>query len=50
MGYLRRISNYYKNIVFFYLTRMMSMSDPIAIDVETSKIDNECFLRKSSFN
>ena len=46
MGYLRRISNYPERIFLFDLTHMMSMADPIAIGVETLRIDSGCSLEK----
>ena len=46
MGYSRRISNYLERITLFDLTHMMSMADPIAINVKTVKIDSECSLEK----
>ena len=44
MGYSRRISNYLKSIVLFDPTHMTSMTDPIAISVETLRIDSGCSL------
>ena len=46
MGYLRRTSNYQYTIVLFDPTHIMSMVDPVAINVETPKIDSECSLEK----
>ena len=46
MGYLRRTSNYPKRIALSNLSHMMSMADPIAIGVETLKIDSGCSLEK----
>ena len=46
MGYSRRTSNYPERIALSNITHMMSMSDPIAICVETLKIDSECSLEK----
>ena len=46
MGYSRRISNYLKRIALSNPTRMMSMTDPIAIGVETLRIDSGFFLKK----
>ena len=46
MGYSRRTSNYPKRIALFNLTHMMSMADPIAIGVETLRIDSGCSLEK----
>ena len=44
MRYLRRTSNYLERILLYDLTHMMSMADPVAIDVETSRIDSGCSL------
>ena len=44
MGYSRRISNYPERIAPSNPTHMMSMADPIAIDVETLRIDSGCSL------
>ena len=46
MGYSRRTSNYLKRIKLSSPTHMMSMTDLIAIDVETLRIDSECSLEK----
>ena len=46
MRYSRRISNYPERITLSNLTHMMSMVDPIAISVETLKIDIRCSLEK----
>ena len=46
MGYWRGKSNYLKIIILFDLTHMMSMADPIAIDVETPRIDSGCSMEK----
>ena len=46
MRYLRRTSNYPKRISLSNLTHMMSMVDPIAISVETLRIDSGCSLEK----
>ena len=46
MGYSRRTSNYPESITLSDLTHMMSMADPVAIDVETPKIDSGCSLEK----
>ena len=46
MGYSRRTSNYPKRISLYDLTHMMSMADPVAIGVETSRIDSGCSLEK----
>ena len=46
MGYLRKTFNYPKRIVLFNLTHVMSMADPIAIGVDTLKIDSGCSLEK----
>ena len=46
MGYSRRTSNYPERIALSNPTYMMSMADPIAIGVETLRIDSECSLEK----
>ena len=46
MGYLRRTSNYLERITLFDSTHMMSMSDPMVINVETSRIGSGCSLEK----
>ena len=46
MRYSRRTSNYPKRRTLFNLTHIMSMVDPIAIGVETLRIDSECSLEK----
>ena len=46
MGYSRRTSNYPERIALSNPTHMMSMTDPIAIDVKTLKIDSGCSLEK----
>ena len=46
MRYSRRISNYPERIALSNPTHMMSMVDPIAIGVETLRIDNGCSLEK----
>ena len=46
MGYSTRTSNYPKRIDLSNPTHMMSMADPIAIGVETLRIDNGCSLEK----
>ena len=46
MGYSRRTSNYPERIVLSNPTHLMSMADPIAIGVETLRIDNRCSLEK----
>ena len=46
MGYSRRASNYPERISLSNLTDMMSMADPIAIGVETLRIDSGCSLEK----
>ena len=46
MGYSRRTSNYSERIALSSLSHMMSMADPIAIGVETLKIDSGCSLEK----
>ena len=46
MGYSRRTSNYPKRIELSNPSHMMSMADPMAIDVETLRIDSGCSLEK----
>ena len=46
MGHSRRTSNYLERITLSNPTHMMSMTDPIAIGVETLRIDSGCFLEK----
>ena len=46
MGYSRKTSNYPERIAISNPTHMMSMADPIAIDVETLMIDSGCSLGK----
>ena len=46
MGYSRRTSNYQERITLSNTTHIMSMADPIAIGVETLRIDSGCSLEK----
>ena len=46
MGYSRRTSNYPERITLYNPSHMMSMADPIAIGVETLRIDSGCSLEK----
>ena len=46
MGYSRRTSNYPERIVLSNPSHMMSMANPIAIGVETLRIDSGCSLEK----
>ena len=46
MGYSRRTSNYSKTITLFGLTHMMSMTNHVAISVETLLIDSGSSLEK----
>ena len=46
MGYSRRTSNYLERITLSNLSYMMSMADPIAIGLETLRIDSGCSLEK----
>ena len=46
MRYSRRISNYPKRITLSNLAYMMSMTDLVAIGVETLRIDSRCSLEK----
>ena len=44
--YSRRTSNYPERIALSDLTHIMSMVDPVAISVETPRIDSGCSLEK----
>ena len=46
VGYSRRTSNYPERIALSNPSHMMSIADPIAIGVETLRIDSECSLEK----
>ena len=46
MGYSRRTSNYPERIELSNASHIMSMVDPIAIGVETPRIDSWCSLEK----
>ena len=46
MGYSRRTSNYLERITLSNPTHMMSITDPIAIGVDTLRIDSGCSLEK----
>ena len=46
MGYLRRTSNYLERITLSNPTNMMSMVEPVAITMETLRIDSGCSLDK----
>ena len=46
MVYLRGTSIYLEIITLSNPTHMMSMADPVAIDVETLRIDSGYFLEK----
>ena len=46
MGYSRRTSNYLERITLSNPTHMMSMVDPIAMSVETLRINSGCSLEK----
>ena len=46
MGYCRGTLNYHERIVLFDPTHMMNMSDPLAIGVETLRINSRCSLEK----
>ena len=48
MGYLRRTSNYSKRITISNQNYMMNMADPVAIGVETLRIDSGCSLERES--
>ena len=42
MGYSRSTLNYPKRIILYDLTHVMSMADPVAISVETVRIESGC--------
>ena len=42
MGYSRGTSNYSKIIAIYDLTHMINVVDPVAIGVETLRIDRGC--------
>ena len=44
--YSIRTSNYPERIALSNLIHMMSMADPMAIDVETPRTDSECSFEK----
>ena len=46
MGYSRRTPNYPERIALSNPSHMMSMADPIAISVETLRIDSGCSVKK----
>ena len=46
MGYSRGTLNYPKRIILFDLIHVMSMADPLAIGVETLRIDSGFSLEK----
>ena len=46
MGYLIRASNYPKRITLFDLTHITPMANPLAIGVETLRIDSGCSMEK----
>ena len=46
MGYSRGISNFPERTTLSDPTHMMSMTDPVAITVETLRIDSGCSLEK----
>ena len=46
MRYSRRTSNYPERITLSNPSHIMSMTDPIAIGVETLRIDSGCSLEK----
>ena len=46
MGYSRRTLNYPERIALSDMTHMMSMADPMAISVETARIDSGRSLEK----
>ena len=46
MQYSRGISNFQERITLYDLTHMMSMTDPVAICVETLRIYSDYYLEK----
>ena len=46
MGYSRRTSNYPERIALSDPSHMMGMVDPLAVGVETLRIDSGCSLEK----
>ena len=46
VGYSKRTSNYLERITLSDLTHMMSMTNPLAISVDTLTIDSGCSLDK----
>ena len=46
MRYSRKTLNYPERITLYNPTHMMSMADPIAIGVETLRIDSGCSFEK----
>ena len=46
VGYSRRTSNYLERITLSDMTHMMSMDDPVAIGVETPRMDGGYSLEK----
>ena len=46
MRYSRRTLNYLERIALSNQTHMMSMADPVAIGVETLRIDSRCSFEK----
>ena len=46
MGYSRWTLNYPKRITLYDPTHLMSMANPVAISVETLRIDSGCSLEK----
>ena len=46
MGYSKRTSNYPERIALSNPTHMMSMVDPLAMGMETLRIDSGCSLEK----
>ena len=46
MRYLKGTSNNLERIILIYLIDIKSMTNSLAIDVETLMIGNKCFLKK----
>ena len=49
MAYSRGTSNYLERVTLSDLTHMMSMADPVAINVETLRIDSGYSLEKEFY-
>ena len=47
--YERKTSNYLKRKALSYSTHMMSKVDLVAINMETPRINNECYVKKELY-